>query len=181
MINREFILDHFTKNIKQYQQYAMNIAGVDDADDLFQECASMLLEYSEERLISYWNKNEGLKPFFIRMLTLQYRSKTSYYHAKYRKQEQFINNKGTDIAYNDHATIIEDYEIDMNEVITAANSVSSNPYENLIWNLYVEHGSIRKALAALPGEYKDLFDVKLVHRIAKKFQRQIKKQLNIAE
>lgn len=180
MMNREQILNHFTTNIKSYQQYAKNIAGADDADDLFQECSMMLLEYSEERLISYWNEKDGLKPFFLRMLQLQYKSKTSYFHSKYRKQEQFINDKGADIVYHEQATEIEGREVDMNEIVKAANSVSDNGFKNMIWDLYVETGSLRKTLAAIPEEYADLFDLKLIHRIVQKFQRDIKRQLTIS-
>jgi len=181
MMNREQILNHFTKNIKDYQQYAKNIGGTDDADDLFQECSMMLLEYSEERLIGYWNEKDGLKPFFLRMLQLQYKSKTSYFHNKYRKQEQFLNDKGADIAYNEQATEIDGLEVDISEVIKASNSVSNNAFENMVWELYVETGSLRKTLAAIPEEYADLFDLKLIHRVVKKFQREIKQRLNVTE
>jgi DNA-directed RNA polymerase specialized sigma24 family protein len=180
-MNREQILNHFTKNIKDYQQYAKNIGGTDDADDLFQECSMMLLEYSEERLISYWNEREGLKPFFLRMLQLQYKSKTSYFHAKYRKQEQFINDSSADIRYHEQTAEIEGFEVNINEVVAASNSVSNNTFENMVWNLYIETGSLRKTLAAIPEEYADLFDLKLVHRMVQKFQREIKRRMNLVD
>ncbi len=178
MINRDFILNHFTQNIVAYKQYARNIAGQDDCHDLFQECASMMLEYSEERLLSYWNQKEGLKPCFIRMLMLQYRSKTSYFHGKYRKEGEQINKKGADISYNDHRDTLENPAHQMSDIVRAAKSVSDDETEILIWSLYVETGSLRKAQAALPGEYRELVNIGLIRAIVTKFQQEIKRRLN---
>ncbi len=177
MINRDFILNHFTQNIETYQQYARNIAGIDDAPDLMSECTLMLLEFSEERLISYWNKSEGLKPCFIRMLMLQYRSKTSYFHGKYRKENEQINKKGADIAYSDHASKIENPAHEMSDISRIANNVSDNEFENIIWNAYVETGSLRKALAALPDEYRECINIGLIRAIVTKFRQEIKQRL----
>lgn len=79
-MTRETILNEFTANINSFEQYARNIANEQDADDLFQACALMFWEFPEERLIAAYNPAQGLKPFFLRMLTLQYKSKTSYFH-----------------------------------------------------------------------------------------------------
>jgi DNA-directed RNA polymerase specialized sigma24 family protein len=190
MLNRQFIIDHFTNNIKDYKRLAVNITGgqnhSNDADDLFQECALQLLEYSEERLLSYWNKSEGLKPFFIRMLTLQYRSKTSYFHSKYRKQEQFINKQAAQIVYNGHQ-LEQEPEIDISEVKKLRDKVHAYngemfpcELEEMAFNLYVETGSLRKALAALPDEHADKFDLKTMQEIVKKYRRTIKKHYDKA-
>ena len=178
-MNRQQILKHFTDNVKQYEKYARNIAGADDADDLFQECSLMLLEFPEDRLISYWNETQGLKPFWLRLLCNQYKSTTSKFHKQYRKESERIQKKGADIVYNNESLDVESPEMDMDDVIKASNSVTDNEMENMIWGLYVEHGSMRKALAAIPEEWAEYFNLKLVHMIVKKFQRSIKEQLNV--
>lgn len=181
MLNREFIVKHFTRNVKEYQQYAKNIAGQDDADDLFQECTLMLLEFSEERLISYWNHNEGLKPFFIRMLCLQYKSKTSKFHKEYRKQAQFIQRDGQKIVLNGQQL---EQEPDINpaeiqklreNIHTLNGEMFPCELEEMAFNLYVETGSLRKALAALPGEHTNKFDLKRMQELVRKYRRTIKK------
>jgi DNA-directed RNA polymerase specialized sigma24 family protein len=185
-INREFIINHFTKNLHEYKKYAKNIAGADDADDLFQECSLMLLEFNEERLIGYWNKTEGLKPFFLRMLQLQYKSGTSKYHKEYRKQEQFIQKKGAEIVYNDQQLEAEP-EIDFCQLLNVRGKVHAfngemfpSELEELIFNLYVETGSLRKTLFAIPEEHAAKFDLKRVHEIVKKFRRTIKRHYDKA-
>lgn len=186
MLNREFIINHFTTNVKQYQRYALNIAGADNADDLFQECTLMLLEFNEERLLSYWNKSEGLKPFFIRMLCLQYKSKTSKFHKEYRKQEQFIQKNGAQIVYNGQQ-LEQEAEIDMSELKSVRGKVHAyngemfpSELEEMVFDLYVEKGSLRKALEAIPEQHAAKFDLKKVHEIVKKFRRTIKKHYDKA-
>lgn len=184
-MTRDLIIKHFTDNIKQYQKYARNIAG-EDADDLFQECAVMLLEYPEARLIGYWNEKEGLKPIFLKMLSLQFKSKTSYYHKQYRKQEKFIQDKGQDIVYNEKANDTEELAVEISDVKRAELNVHTlsgelfpSELEELIWNLYKETGSLRKTLAAIPEAHAQKFDLKLVHTIIRKFRKSIKSYLNI--
>lgn len=185
------ILKDFTDNIRAFQKYARNIAGEQDADDLFQECALMLLELPEEKLLSYYNPDQGLKPIFIRILCNQYKSKTSKFHKEYRKQQIFLQTKGADIVYNDQATELEPFEVDYNEMIKARDQVYAlngemfpSALEEMIFNLYVETGSLRKTLAAIdPDEVakhsagkktEELFDLKTVHTIVKKFRKTIK-------
>lgn len=185
-MTRENIINEFTANIKDFKRLAFNIAGSQDADDLFQECTLMLLEFSEERLISYYNPTQGLKPFFIRMLILQYRSKTSKFHKEYRKQEHFLNNKGADIVHNEQTTELESFDVDPSEIKAATRNVYrlngemfANGMEEMIWNLYTDKGSLRKALAAVPEQYANLFDLKAVHTIVKKYRRSIKSYLKM--
>ncbi len=169
---------------------ALNVSNRQDADDLFQECAVMLLEFSEERLISYYNPNHGLKPIWLRILVNQYKSKTSRFHKQYRKQEQFIQDKGADIVYNDQSTELDDFTVDMSELNTARDNVHRlngemfpSELEEMVFALYVDTGSLRKTLAAIdPEEVKklsgkksvELFDLKTVHEIVKKYRRTIR-------
>ena len=151
----------------------------------------MLLEFPEARLKSYWNEKEGLKPFFIRLLLNQYKSTTSKYHKEYRKQNQFIQAKGKDIIYNSPNAVSlvwagpTDEEVEFKEVEAARNGVHKlngemfpNEAEEMVFGLYVETGSLRKALAAIPEEDRDKYDLKKVHEIVKKFRRTIKNHLN---
>lgn len=195
-MNRELIIKHFIDNLKDYKQLALNIAGTQDADDLFQECTLMLLEFKEERLISYWNIEKGLKPFFIRMLLNQYKSKTSKFHKEYRKQEQFIQSKGADIVHNEQALEVEEFDVDFNEMTKVRDNVHvlngqlfPSELEDMVFRLYTETGSLRKTLAAIDRdevrrlggkEVDDLFDLKTVHTIVKKFRRTIKGYFKIA-
>ena len=185
MLTRDEIIKEFTTNIKAFEQYAYNIAGEQDAADLFQEVTLMLLEFSEARLQGYYNPKQGLKPIFIRMLCLQYKSQTSKFHKEYRKQNKFINKSGKDITYNEQSTELEAFTVPYNDMLAARDNVHihsgemfTNELENLVFLLYCETGSLRKTLAALPDKDRDLFDLKKVHEIVKKFRRTIKKQLN---
>jgi DNA-directed RNA polymerase specialized sigma24 family protein len=186
-MNREQIINEFTTNLNTFQKLARNIAGPQDADDLFQECTLMLLEFSEERLISYYNPTQGLKPFFLRMLINQYRSKTSKFHKEYRKQEQFIQKQGAAIVYNEQATEIETNEPELKDMEKARDNVHilngemfPNEMENMVFFLYTETGSLRKTLAAIPHDTAHLFDLKTVHTIVKKYRRTIKTYLGKA-
>jgi hypothetical protein len=189
-MTRELIIQEFTDNIKDFKRMALNVSNRQDADDLFQECAVMLLEFSEERLISYYNPNHGLKPIWLRILVNQYKSKTSRFHKQYRKQEQFIQDKGADIVYNDQSTELDDFTVDMSELNTARDNVHRlngemfpSELEEMVFALYVDTGSLRKTLAAIdPEEVKklsgkksvELFDLKTVHEIVKKYRRTIR-------
>lgn len=183
-MNREIILNEFTANIKSFQQYARNIANEQDADDLFQACVLMLWEFPEERLIAAYNPAQGLKPFFIRMLQLQYNSKTSYFHKDYRKQEIDLQKKTEDIILNAPQSE-EEFEPGYFETINKAcesiydhaGSKEVADLEKVVWELYVETGSLRKTVDALPSEYADLLDLKSVHTIVRKFRRTIKERL----
>jgi hypothetical protein len=179
------IIREFAAKSEDFKRMARNIAG-EDADDLFQEVALMILEFKEERLIGYYNPTQGLKPIFLRMLCNQYRSKTSKFHKDYRKQEQFIQSKGSDIAYNDQTTELEEFNVDYNEMLTAVDNVSRMngelfpcELETMIFELYTETGSLRKTLAAIHEDHKGKFDLKTVHEIVKKFRRTIKAHFNI--
>ncbi|MEP6551953.1 MAG: hypothetical protein ABJB11_00330 [Ferruginibacter sp.] len=185
-MTRETIIKEFTDNIEAFEKLAYNIAGEDDAEDLFQECTLMLLEFPEDRLISYHNPTQGLKPFFIRMLMNQYRSETSKFHKNYRKQESDLRNKMEDIILNEPQS---EYGPSSN-FMELANKACDNIYlsnenklaadiENMVWTLFVETGSLRKTLTAIPEEYADLFDLKTVHVIVKKFRRTIKEKLSL--
>lgn len=65
------------------------------------------------------------------------------------------------------------------QAIQDSRRIILNPeaIEEIVWKLYVDHGSLRKALAAIPEHYAPLFDLKRVHCIVKKYQWLIKKQL----
>lgn len=185
-MTRDQIIADFTRDIKKFQQFARNIAG-ENHEDLFQECCLMLLEFPEARLLSYVNPTQGLKPFFIRMLINQYKSTTSKYHKEYRKQNAFIQTKGSDVVYNETALLMEsEIEVEAADCIKARDNVHTlngelfpSPLEEMVFALYVEHTSLRKALDAIPAEHAHLFDLKLVHTIVKKFRRTIKNYLNV--
>lgn len=177
MLSRDQILNEFTDNYKAFKLAALNIAGEQDADDLFQEVSLMLLEFSEERLQSYYNPTQGLKPIFLRMLCNQYKSDTSKFHKEYRKQNKFISTKGKDIVYNEEQTEIEavnvDFEIieNISKNIHVLNSeLFAKNTDKIIFDLYVERGSLRKVLAALPADIAKDFDLKKVHEVVKKLQ-----------
>lgn len=184
-MTREQIIKEFTDKIEDYQSLAFNIAGEQDADDLFQLCSLMLLEFPEDRLISYYNPTQGLKPFFIRMLCNQYNSKTSKFHKDYRRQELQLKQKRNDIILNEPQSE-DELEPGYFEKISQAcksmydqtdNKVVAD-LEKMIWDLYVETGSLRKTVAALPKDFAKLLDLKSVHTIVKKFQNTIKTYLN---
>lgn len=183
-MNRIEIIKEFTDNIEAFQKLAFNVSGEQDSDDLMQTCTLMLLEFPEDRLISYYNPNQGLKPFFIRLLCNQYRSKTSHFHKLYRKEEINLNNKKEDILLNEPQSLKEfepGYFEQINEacqsIYTEAGCVELAELEKTVWGCYVETGSLRKTLAALPDEYADLVDLKTIHVIVKKFRRTIKQKL----
>ncbi|MEO7535854.1 MAG: hypothetical protein ABIU30_18480 [Ferruginibacter sp.] len=185
-MNRQTIITEFTNNIDAFQKLAYNIAGQQDAEDLFQECTLMLLEFDEDRLISYYNPTQGIKPFFIRMLMNQYRSKTSKFHTKYRKQEQFIQSNGADIVHNEQSTELEAFDVPYEEMVKVRDSVHylngqlfPSELEDMCFKLYTETGSLRKTLAAIEPQYQHLFDLRTVHEIVKKFRRTIKDYFNI--
>lgn len=187
-MTRDLIIKHFTDNLKTYERYARNIAGA-DYEDLFQECTLMLLEFPEERLKGYWNQSEGLKPIFIRLLLNQYKSKTSKYHKEYRKLNQFLQEKGLDVAYNMEETVTaNDDDRTINPDITAKarqyayvamGELFPCELKELVFDLYVQTGSLRKTLAALPEDQVRLFDLKKVHEVVRAYRRAIK--LNITK
>lgn len=184
-MNRNQIIKEFTDNIKDFQKLAFNIAGEQDSDDLMQLCTLELLEFPEDRLISYYNPMQGLKPFFLRMLCNQYRSTTSKFHKLYRKQEQEIQKKGEDII-NNAPQSFEEYEPAMFDKIETIcqglyNDAGSNELaqlEKTVWELYVQKGSLRKTLETLPEQYAALLDLTMVHTIIKKFRRTLQAGLN---
>lgn len=60
--------------------------------DFIQEIYMILLEYSEEKLIELYSKNQ-LKYFIIRICVNQFKSKTSPFYRKYiRYNNELINN-----------------------------------------------------------------------------------------
>ena len=185
MKTRTEIIKEFTDNLKAFTQLALNIAGEDDAADLMQSCTLMLLEMKEEKLQAAYNPTQGLKPYFIRMLCLQYKSSTSYFHRDYRKQAIEIRSKKDDILLNETQSEIE-YDSNYFKQIDLASQSVYNNIENklvaelgkVVWVLYVEHGSLRKTLAALPDYYRDILDLKTVHGIISHYQQSIKNYLN---
>lgn len=185
-MTRDEMINEFTSKLKKFERIAFNIAGEDDAPDLFQMCLLMLLEKNEAQLQAAYNPNEGLKPYFISMLKLQYTSGTSYFHRDYRKQEIQLREKRNDILLN--APQSEDLTADNPAYFEAIEAACKTIYDNApsplvadlqkkVWELYIEHGSLRKTLAALPQVYTDLLDLKSVHVIVQKFQRTIKEYL----
>ena len=184
MKTRTEIIKEFTHNLKAYTQLALNIAREDDAPDLMQSCTLMLLEMKEDKLQAAYNSTQGLKPYFIRMLCLQYKSKTSYFHRDYKKQGIEIINKREDILLNEPQSEIEYDSNYFNQIELACQSVY-NISENklvaelgkVVWALYVEHGSLRKTLAALPEHYRDILDLKTIHTIVLYYQHTIKDYL----
>lgn len=189
-MNREQIIQHFVTREKEFKKYAKNIAGLDNYEDLFQECSLMLLEMPEAQLQSYWNKEEGLKPFFLRMLQLQYNSKTSKFHKKYRKENDFLKKHGEDIRYQTpnavklvYASELKDDESEVPaEVLAEARQYAYVALgelfpcaeKEMVFDLYIETGSLRKTLAAIHEDKANLFDLKLVHEIVKSYRRAIK-------
>ena len=181
MLTRDEIIKEFTDNLEAFTQLAYNIAGENDAPDLMQSCTLMLLEMKEDKLQAAYNPAQGLKPYFIRMLCLQYKSKTSYFHRDYRKQEIQLRNKKEDIILNEPQSEGE-YKPDyFKQINLACQSVYNNTENKIVaelgkavWNLYVERGSLRKVLAALPKNYRDIVDLKTVHNIVLYYQESIK-------
>jgi len=184
-MTREKILNEFAAKVKDFQKMALNIAGVDDADDLFQTVSLMLLEFPEDRLISYYNPTQGLKPIFLRMLCNQYKSSTSKFHKDYRKEEQRLQKNGADIILNAPQSLEEYEEKYFNKIGETCNAMYNDAgntavadLEKTVWELYIEKRSLRKTLAALPEKYKGVLDLKDVHTIVNKFQRTLKAALS---
>jgi len=153
-MNREQILNEFTAKIKDFEQLAYNIAGAQDKDDLFQECTLMLLEFPEERLISYYNPTQGLKPFFIRMLMLQHRSKTSYFHQKYRKQEQFLNDKSEEINHYYDAINLDELDNITELETAAANAYKAGKKEESIFYNGLKQSDVSRFGNVLPKYFE---------------------------
>ena len=184
MKTRTKIIKEFTDNLEAFTQLAYNIAGEDNAPDLMQSCTLMLLEMKEDKLQAAYNPTKGLKPYFIRMLCLQYKSSTSYFHRDYRKQVIEIRNKKDDILFNEPQSEIEYDTNYFIQIDLACQSVYDNSENKLVaelskivWALYVEHGSLRKTIAALPECYRDVLDLKTVHGIVSHYQQTIKEYL----
>lgn len=184
-MTKDEIINEFIKDIKKFEKLAYNIAGAQDADDLFQTCFLMLLEFSEEKLISYYNPTQGLKPIFIRMLCNQYKSTTSAYHKQYRKQEMELQKKKEDILLNAPISSEEKPEY-FDKIQAACQMIYDNApspevaeLEKMVWEIYIEQGSLRKAMPAIPAPYNELLSLKDVHQIIRKFQRTIKERLNV--
>lgn len=184
-MTRTEIIKEFTDNLKAFTQLALNIAGEDDAADLMQSCTLMLLEMKEDKLQAAYNPTQGLKPYFIRMLCIQYKSKTSYFHRDYRKQEIEIRKKREDILLNEPQSEIEYQTNYFKQIELACKTVYNNSENKLVaelgkvvWALYVEHGSLRKTLAALPEHYRDILDLRTVHIIVLNYQQAIKDYLD---
>ena len=185
MRTRTEIIKEFTDNLEAFTQLAYNIAGEDDAPDLMQSCTLMLLEMNEDKLQAAYNPAQGLKPYFIRMLCLQYKSTTSYFHRDYRKQGIEIRKKKDDILLNEPQSEIEYDANYFIQIDLACQSVYDNSENKLVaelgkvvWALYVEHGSLRKTLAASPDYYRDILDLKTVHTIVLNYQHTIKDYLD---
>ncbi len=182
-MTRKEIVQHFTDNINQYMKYTKNIAG-EEWEDLFQTVSLMILEFPEERLISYWNPKEGLKPIFLRLLLNQYKSKTSKYHKDYRKDELNRREKFSEIILNQPQSEEEPEDILLNRIGytlhdfygTIEDRAASNVIA-MVWDLYVQEGSLRKTLAAVPEKYADLLDLKDVHCIVKKVKRTLQESV----
>ena len=184
-ITRTEIIKEFTDNLKDFTQLALNIAGEDDAPDLMQSCTLMLLEMKEDKLQAAYNPTQGLKPYFIRMLCLQYKSTTSYFHRDYRKQAIEIRKKKDDILLNEPQSEIEYDDNYFIQIDLACQNIYDNSENKLVaelgkvvWALYVEHGSLRKTLVSLPENYRDILDLKTVHGIVSHYQQSIKDFLN---
>ena len=183
-MTRTEIIKEFTDNIKAFTQLALNIAGENDAPDLMQSCTLMLLEMKEDKLQAAYNPLQGLKPYFIRMLCLQYKSTTSYFHRDYRKQQIVLRNKIDDILLNEPQSEAESHTDKFILIETACQSIYNNAENKavatlgkLVWALYIEHGSLRKTLTALPEIYRGIVDLKAVHTIVQHYQQTIKDYL----
>lgn len=61
-----------------------------DADDLKQELAIILLEYNQDKLKEMYEKKQ-IKFFLVRVIQFQYFSKTSPFYKKYKKYYQFLD------------------------------------------------------------------------------------------
>ena len=61
-----------------------------DADDLKQELAIILLEYNQDKLKMMYDKKQ-IKFFLVRVIQFQYFSKTSPFYKKYKKYYQFLD------------------------------------------------------------------------------------------
>ena len=131
-MTRTEIIKEFTDNLTAFTQISANIAGEDDAPDLMQSCILMLLEMKEDKLQAAYNLKEGLKPYFIRMLCLQYKSTTSYFHRDYRKQGIEIRKKKDDILLNEPRSEVEYNSNYFNQIELACQSLYNNSENKLV-------------------------------------------------
>lgn len=69
---------------------AQYILDSDLKEDFIQEMYTILLEYSEDKLIELYNKNQ-LKYFLIRICVNNYKSVTSPFYYKYIRHLKTIN------------------------------------------------------------------------------------------
>lgn len=134
------------------------------------------------------NPTQGLKPYFNRMLCLQYKSSTSYFYRDYRQQAIEIKKrkKKDDILLNEPQSEVESQTNYFKQIELACKKGYNNSENKLVaelgkivWFLYVEHGSLRKTLAALPEYYREVSDLKTVHGIISHYQQSIKDNLNM--
>lgn len=86
--------EYITKNYTELYQSVKNITkGNELADDLYQECILVLLEYKDKDKIQQLVDSNQLKYFFISIAIRQYISTTSPFHTKYRKHQQNTSDK----------------------------------------------------------------------------------------
>lgn len=85
-MHREQILNDMVNN-PMYNDILDNIIGNDrNAEDIKADIWLMIFELKEEKLLEAYNK-KYLKYLFIRIVTNQYKSSTSYVYKKYKKEK----------------------------------------------------------------------------------------------
>ncbi|TWF38839.1 DNA-directed RNA polymerase specialized sigma24 family protein [Chitinophaga polysaccharea] len=138
-MNREQIINQLSRD-NEYHNICRQI-GRDDADDLYQELMLYILEIPEEKLTRL---NEScLKCFFYRMAEKQYKSKTSAFHKKYRREAEIIREHANDIVAIGQDTGIDEDVI--NDVVAAVQGLYW--YDRGIVELYAEKGNMRTVSA----------------------------------
>jgi DNA-directed RNA polymerase specialized sigma24 family protein len=134
---------------KKFNDFLTKVSSPSLLEDLKQEVMLILLEYDRTKLQAIWDKPKslggisGLRYFAIRIALNQYRSSTSPFYKKFKRDAQ---------EYIDDNMAVEDIELIDDDELSLLDSIVSF-YEgykpNLYWfdaeifELYLELGSYR--------------------------------------
>lgn len=135
-MNRHDIVNSLISD-PEYKSMCVQIAG-DDAEDLYQEIALIILEMPFERV----ERIDGtcLKCFIYVVARNQYCSKTSPFHKKFRKDAVFIKNHGNDILQLMESSLPD--EDLLTKIDRAFNGLYW--YDSAILSLYISKGTLKE-------------------------------------
>jgi len=155
-MTRDVIITSISKNekLKSYARKTTN--GNALWEDIISEMIIYLYEIPEERLIQIY-RTEGLQSYCYKIINLSWNSPRSNFYIKYLSEE----------PRTDSETFEYDHEIDVlynkckAEVDQLIHDVSSSgmPTKAIIFDLYLQYGSIRKVARELKIPTMTIFNI----------------------